>query len=115
MFSQEALSLSREISKTWKNHPDSRAVRLDKHFHAAKRHARGIKKLHKIMDILADHPKGKRVSVKYLDEINSAIDCFDSSRCLLDSHYHDIISDSEFMKWGHIYYNEGGKKCKRGK
>lgn len=39
----------------------------------------------------------------------------DSVRSLLDDHYHDIISDSEFIKWGHIYYNPNGIKISRKK
>lgn len=77
-------------------------IRLAKHFRCSKRFFNARDILHQLMfDMsLPSEIRRKLISVEKLLE---------TPRSLLDDHYHDIISDAEFNKYGHIYYNVKGK------
>lgn len=85
----------RLISKDW------RKVLLDYHFFCAKEFYKGSAKLTE----LAKSYKTKKEQLK----IYNALRQIDHVRGLLDDHYHNLISDKEFMAWGHLWYSGDGK------
>jgi alpha-amylase/alpha-mannosidase (GH57 family) len=68
------------------------------------RHLKNVKKLRvfykKQKEILYFGGLNKKNQIKLLQ----AQDAIDSIRSFLDDHYHSLITDKEFKKWGHIYY-----------
>lgn len=83
---------------------------LEHHFYTAKRMALAFKKINELIynDDLKNIPR-----VRLQKRLFTIKEILQSPKCLLDDHYHHLISNSEFMDWGHIYYNQDGKKESR--
>tara|TARA_R110000868_G_scaffold321250_2_gene582314 strand:- start:1315 stop:1611 length:297 start_codon:yes stop_codon:yes gene_type:complete len=81
-------------------------MRLRRHFYCARI-------LDKIYDRLCiiDHFDGLKLKQRdYVVKTGYMLKMINDQ---LDSDYHEVITDKEFIKWGHIYYNEGGKPKSR--
>jgi len=86
----------------------NRTCRLGKHFRASKK---CYEARQKIRELLYD----KEIPAKKRKCFISILNKIETMRCLLDDHYHDIITDSEFSEWGHIYYDEKGERDRKTK
>lgn len=82
------------IGKEW------RKILLDYHFFCAKNYIEGRDLLHKIFNEL---PKSQQL------RMYKAMNKMSHAQSLLDDHYHGLISDEEFVHWGHLWYSEDGK------
>lgn len=85
----------RLISQEW------RKILLDCHFFCAREWYKG----HDKMMEFCRNQKTKKEQMK----VYKALCQMDHARSLLDDHYHDLISDKEFMAWGHLWYSGDGK------
>ncbi len=104
MFRKKIKKMPKGYDKNFQRKPISeewRKVLLDYHFFCARERIKGVEILREICKSL----KTKKEQMKF----HSAMSKIDHSRSLLDDHYHNLISDKEFMHWGHLWYSEDGK------
>jgi hypothetical protein len=113
MFRKKIKKMPKGYDKNFQRKPISeewRKVLLDYHFFCAREFFKGHKKLFEFAKGL----KTKKEQLKFY----KAFDAIDHSRSLLDDHYHNLISEKEFLAWGHLWYSGDGKihsreeKCK---
>jgi len=85
-----------------------KTIWLKYHFRSARKFQAARKKIH---DFILD--KNIKLRKKEQTRLLSAIKDLEAVRSLLDDHYHELITHKQFIKWGHIYYNEKGEKRPR--
>jgi hypothetical protein len=78
-----------------------RKILLDYHFFCAKKFMIGRDALFAFGKTL----KTKKEQLKFYNALSN----LDHARSLLDDHYHGLISEKEFMAWGHLWYSQDGK------